>query len=150
MPPHSPSGRATRYRVDPMSGAGTSGQGCPDESQFPYNMPEFAEGYSMSHRSQDPSYSTSRVIYGSEGSRSGFVTSHYSSFLRYSNDSCNRSSSAGTPSSARSTPITSPGISTPYFGGEIVMDAQHQGNGSWITRAGVDCHYDHPEPHTSP
>jgi hypothetical protein len=102
-----PSRRASHYGVDPVSGAGTSGQ-------RPHNSAEFS---------------------GDFITRRGFVILVYLPFLFYSDESYKRRSSAGTPSRVRSTPIMSPGINSPLFGAEMTMESQYQENsGSWFTR----------------
>jgi hypothetical protein len=147
-PTPGPSRRTSHYSVDPVRGADTSGQGRLEYNQFPYGSAEFIGGHSVAGHSLDASYAPSPVMHGSEGSRSGSVTSDYSCFPRHSNDARNCSSSAGTPSSARSTPITSPGVNSPLSAGEMT---QHQRNAdSWLTPSAFDHHYDHPDRHTSP
>ena len=75
---HGPSGRAVHHSVDPISGAGPSDQGRSEHNQFPYDLPELVGGHSTGLP-----YAASPVIHGSEGSRSGLVTSYDLSLRPY-------------------------------------------------------------------
>jgi len=124
--------RARHDNVDPASGAGTSDQRRSEHNQFPYNSAEVVGGHFIDRHS--------------EGSMSGFVALYYSPFLIYFNDSCNRRSP-----SARSNPITSPGITGPLYGAEMTIESQHHGNiRPWLTRPAFDRHYGQAEHYPSP
>jgi len=134
-----------------MLGIGSPGQSRSQLNQFSNNLPEFAGAHSIGRNTLHPFYATSPMMQGAEGSGAGFVISEQSSHLKYIDDFYRRSSSAGTPSSARSTPISSPGISGPIFDPEMTANAQYRRDaGSWLTYPGLDHHYDHPGRRSSP
>lgn len=136
------------YGFDPVSGAGPSGRGHSEQNQFANTSAEYVRGHSAYGHILDTSYAASPMMHGSEGSMSGFVTSDYS-LLLYSNDRYNFSSSAGTPSSARSTPLTSPGVNSPLFGSEMSVDPRQRNAASWFAHPAFDGNYDQLERHPS-